>query len=190
MIKNTYSPPGQFIMPKVRPWACKMHALRGSCCLSPHLSRSLRVCSRPNLVAFSGSGLISAKPLGSLLFELYYVRSNNTYANSNISFLGQRGPLVLPLVDTPSVRPSARQIWITYIQAYVPLWIIRSLIKPTRWPNGIADQTRPDQDQTKPYQTALKGVSLQSKSLQVYLSRVFLFRVYRSRVQGRSRRLI
>ena len=37
-------------------------------------------------------------------------------------FLGPRGPLVLPSVG-PSVRPSrpsARKIWITYIQAYMP----------------------------------------------------------------------
>ena len=36
-------------------------------------------------------------------------------------FLGPRGPLVLPSVgpSVPSV-PSARKIWITYIQAYMP----------------------------------------------------------------------
>ena len=36
-----------------------------------------------------------------------------------ILFLGPRGPLVLPSVG-PSVRSSARKIWITYIQAYMP----------------------------------------------------------------------
>ena len=34
------------------------------------------------------------------------------------SFLGPRGPLVLPLIGP--ARPSALKIWITYIQAYMP----------------------------------------------------------------------
>ena len=46
--------------------------------------------------------------------------------------------------------PPALKIWITYIPACIhALWIIRSLIKPTRWPNGIPDQTRPDQTLSK-----------------------------------------
>ena len=49
--------------------------------------------------------------------NIYYLLFNSSFNGRD--FLGPRGPLVLPSVG-PSVRPSARKIWITYIQAYMP----------------------------------------------------------------------
>ena len=53
-------------------------------------------------------------------------------------FLGPRGPLVLPLIGpvrpVPSVR--AKNLDPMYTGIYAS-WIIRRLLKPTRWPNGI-----------------------------------------------------
>ena len=52
-------------------------------------------------------------------------------------FLGPRGPLVEPSISRPSTRPPAT-IFPEFIYTGIhALWIIRSLIKPTRWPNGI-----------------------------------------------------
>ena len=45
--------------------------------------------------------------------------ADNQSFGSFFYFLGPRESLVLPLVD-PSARPCARQIWITYIQAFLP----------------------------------------------------------------------
>ena len=41
-------------------------------------------------------------------------------ADKGIIFLGPRGPHGIPPLVRPLVSPSARKIWITYIQAYKP----------------------------------------------------------------------
>ena len=49
-----------------------------------------------------------------------YLPTTKNLFNQICTFLGPRGPLVLPLsVPSRPVRP-ALKIWITYIQAYMP----------------------------------------------------------------------
>ena len=52
-------------------------------------------------------------------------------------FLGPRGPLVLPLVDPRTRAPARNENLDPMYTGIYASWIIRRLIKPTRWPNGI-----------------------------------------------------
>ena len=63
-----------------------------------------------------------------------FCKSSTLIAKSKFkgSFLGPRGPLVLPLVNPPG-RNANRDPLYTGIYAS---WIIRRLIKPTWWPHG------------------------------------------------------
>ena len=60
-----------------------------------------------------------------------YLFLRETY-HTTYWFLGPRGPLVLPL----SVPSRAKNLDPMYTGIYAS-WIIRRLLKPTRWPNGI-----------------------------------------------------